>query len=65
MASSRDTETNRWWWSMMPELEDEDDKGGGQWAGPALAAAGLRREEAQVSFSSFCLFSNILTYVLI
>ena len=39
-----------------PPVEDEDDRGGGQWAGPALAAAGLHREEPQVSFSFFYLF---------
>ena len=46
-----------------PPVEDEDDSGGGQWAGPALAAAGLHREEAQVSipfyFCSLFYFSDI------
>ena len=38
----------------------------GQWAGPALAVAGLYREEAQVSTSFITVFFSIfLTYVLI
>ena len=40
-----------------PPVEDEDDRGGGQWAGPALATAGLHREEAQVSILFLLLFS--------
>ena len=39
-----------------PPVEDEDDRGGGQWAGPALAAVGLRREEAQVSLPFYFCF---------
>ena len=39
-----------------PSVEDEDDRGGGQWAGPALAAAGLHREEAQVSIPFYFCF---------
>ena len=39
-----------------PPAEDEDDRGGGQWAGPALAAAGLHREEAQVGIPFYFCF---------
>ena len=36
----------------------------GQWAGPALAAAGLHREEAQVRFFLFLFYLNYFATVL-
>ena len=44
------------WARARPPVGEEDDRGGGQWAGPALAAAGLHREEAQVSLPFYFCF---------
>ena len=50
-----------------PPVEDEDDRGGGQWAGPALAAGPARphRSWAAGKFLLFISFVIFLTYVLI